>query len=41
MIKFEVAHLFVEKYTKGYLLVDFVQESEFILHYSQVSGHNL
>lgn len=30
MIKFEVAHLFVEKYANGYLLVDFVQESEFI-----------
>ena len=30
MIRFEVAHLFVEKYTKGNLLVDFVRESEFI-----------
>lgn len=30
MIKLEVAHLFVEKYSKGYLLVDFVQEREFI-----------
>lgn len=30
MIKFKEAHLFVEKYTNGYLLVDFVKESEFI-----------
>jgi len=30
MRKINAAHLFVEKYTKDYLLVDFVQESEFI-----------
>ena len=30
MIKLDVAHLFVEKYTKDYLLVDFVEEREFI-----------
>ena len=30
MIKLDLAHLFVEKYTNEYLLVDFVEEREFI-----------
>lgn len=39
MIKLDVAHLFVEKYTKDYLLVDFVEEREFI--YFRNSGDYL
>ena len=30
MINLNLAHLFVEQYTNDYLLVDFVEESEFI-----------
>ena len=29
-MKLDLAHLFVEKYTNDYLLIDFVEESEFI-----------